>query len=245
MIGPPSSKRKGDVYIGFLPSESNPPNIREFTDALHCMTDCVLDKLLYAVIDAESNASYFAVTRIHRISMAKNAASAFSPYVEVFDPYYDGQSMPSEEAAFRLFDLNCDMQFTLFYLSPAAENHERKRVIERLVANIAMRLHGFEPKMHKVMAAFYRNTREPEVELGVTAMHFVEEDLFGVHFLKGHRVELWREKEADEILLDAICGKSVIRCALLFPDIAQYISDHQDYRKQLCDYLSAKLGLTS
>jgi hypothetical protein len=245
MISPPSSKRKGDVYIGFLPSESNPPNIMEFLAALHCMAECVLDKVLYAVIDANSDDSYFADTRTHRVTMAKSVALTFSPFVEVFDPYYDGRSMPSEDAAFRLFDLNSDMQFTLFYLSPATETHERTKAIERLVTNIGMRLHGFNPKMHKVVATFCGDTQEQEVELGGTAMRLVEEELFGVHFFKGHGAELPGGKTADEIVLDAISGRSAIGHVLLFPGIAQYISEHEDYRKQLSDYLSAKIDLTS
>ena len=245
MIVPPSEKRKGDIYIGFLPSESNPPNIMEFLAALHCMAECVLDKVLYAVIDIASDDNYSASTRTHRVWMGKKAALIYAPLVELFDPYYDGRSISSEEAAFRLFDLNADMQFTLFYISAAAEDQERTKVVERLVTNIVMRVHGFDPKMHKVMAAFYEDSRSAEVDLGRTGMRLVEEGLFGVHFIKGHGVELPGGKTADEIVLDAIRANKAVHCVLLAPDIAQYISDHQEYRKHLSDYLSAKLGLTS
>ncbi len=244
MIGSPASKREGDIYIGFLACESNPPNSMEFLTALHCMAECVLDKVLYAVMDAESSDNYFAKTRTHRMSMARSAASIYSPFVEVFDACH-GRSMTREEAAFQLFDLNPDLRFTLFFLSPAKERSDRAKTIERLATNIAMRLYGFDPRMHKLVAAFYGGGQGQHVELEGIAKRFAEENLFGVHFLSGHGIELPGGKTAEEIVLDAIRGKSVLECVFLPRDIAQYISYHQDYRKQLFDFLSAKLDLAS
>jgi hypothetical protein len=244
MIGSPASKRKGDIYIGFLASESNPPNMIEFLAALHYMNECLLDKVLYAVMDAESSDDYFAETRTHRISMAKIAASIFSPLVEVFEAC-DRRVITCEETAFRLFDLNPDLRFTLFFLSPAKERNDRAKTIERLATNIAMRLYGFDPRMHKLVAAFYGCEQEQQVVLEGTAKRFAEEDLFGVYFVSTHGIELPGGKTTEEMVFDAIFGKSVLGGVLLSRDIAQYISEHQDYRKQLFAYLSAKLDLTS
>jgi hypothetical protein len=220
-----------------------PPNIMEFLVALNCMAECILDKVIYAVIDAEFDNNYFAKTRTHRISMAKTAASIYSPLVQVFDA--GGWSMTPEEAAFRLFDLNPDLRFTLFFLSSAIERDDQTKTIERLATNTATRLYGFNPKMHKLVATFYGGRHGQQVELEGIAKRFDKENLFGVQFISSQGIELPGGKTAEKIVLDAIRGKSVLKCPLLSSETAQYISDHQDYKKQLVEYLSAKLELTS
>ena len=244
MVHEPPSKKKGDVFIGFLPSESNPPNMVEFLDAVHCMATCKLDKVIYAVVNVESSNEYSARTRTHRQAMAKSAASMYAPLVEVFDPG-DRWPMAGEEAAFRLFDLNPDMQFTLFYISTAVELSRPANVIERLATNVGMRLHGFNPKMHRVVAVFFENTQKQRIELKETAKRLVDENLFGITHLKGHGLELPGGKTVDKIVLEAVRGEGCIGCVLLAPDIARYVSDHQDYRTRLANQLSAKLGLQS
>jgi hypothetical protein len=238
-------KAQADVFIGFFPSESNPPNMVEFLDAAHCMAKCLLDKVVYAVVDVESSDDdYSFSTRTHRLAMAKSAASMFGPLIQVFDPF-ERSLMTAEEAAFRLFDLNSDMRFTLFYISTVTETFKRANVIERLATNIVMRLHGFDPNMHKVVAAFLENRQEQPVELNETAKRLVDEDLFGVIQVKGHGVELSHGNAVDKKVLEAIRGEGNMRFALLAPAIARYLSDHQDYRRRLADHLSAKLGLQS
>jgi len=245
MFHEPTSKKKGDIFIGFLPSESNPPNMVEFLDAVHCMATCKLDKVIYAVVDVESsNPDYSASTRTHRLAMAKSAASMFGPLIQVCDPF-ERSRMAAEEAAFRLFDLNSDMRFTLFYISTVRELSKRAYIIERLATNIGMRLHGFDPNMHKVVAAFLENRQEQPLELNETAKRLVDENLFGVIQVKGHGVELSYGNAVDKKMLEAIRRGGDIRCVLLSPDIARYISDHQDYRRRLADHLSAKLNLRS
>jgi hypothetical protein len=239
-----ASKKSGDVFVGFLSSESNPPTILEFLDALHCMANCLLDKVLYAVVDVESSADYSTTTRIHRRAMAKSAVSVYAPFVELLCPY-DRWPVTGEEVAFQLFDLNPDMRFTLFYISTVVDQSKRVNVIKKLATNIGMRLHGFDPNIHRVVAAFLENDRGQPVELEGTAKRLADENLFGVIHVKGHGVDIPGGNTVDEIVLEAIRSEGKIGYALLAPDIAQYISDHQDYRKCLADHLSAKLGLQS
>ncbi|MBI4686059.1 MAG: hypothetical protein HY755_12820 [Nitrospirae bacterium] len=44
-------KKKGDIRIGIICSESNPPNIIEFLRALNAMSDYLIDKIVYTVTD--------------------------------------------------------------------------------------------------------------------------------------------------------------------------------------------------
>ena len=195
----------------------------------------------YAVIDGESSEGYFKETRGYRLSMARIAASMYEPLVDVAN-VGDGQPMFGEEVAFRLFDLNSGLKFTLVYLSSAVERIDRADTIERLVTNMGMRLCGFDPNMHRVVALFNAGEREDSYEVKGSARQYVDEGLFGVQYLNGKELGLPEGRSADEIVLRALRDKDNVECVLLSRNVAQYIAEHHQYRRRLVAHLSTKLG---
>lgn len=241
MKGKALSKARGDVFIGFLPSESNPPTMLEFLYALQCMGTCLLDKILYAVVNGKSEDEYFAQTREHRLSMAKMMASIFDPLVEVAD-IIESSRMAGEDAAFRLFDLNPDLKFTLVYLSVAAAPIDQADTIDRLVGNIGMRLHGFDPSKHRVVVVFKGDLPDHPYEFAGNAQQCVDGGLFGLEYVKPKEIELPGSQNADEIILRFLRGGAT-GSALLPGNVAQYIAEHDEYKKLLMEHLSKRLSL--
>ena len=235
-------KVKGEIYIGFLPSESNPPTILEFGNILQYMAEFALDKVVYAVIDGNSSDEYFRKTRRHRLEMAKSFASIFEPLVQVVD-LGDGEPCVSEEMAFQLFGFNPDMAFTLVYISREMNLNERRSSIERLGSNIGMRLHGFNDRVHRVVVVFRGGVCERLCGAEDVVSEYLAKDLLGVEYLDKKGIELPKGMSVNEILLSGIGGQGdidlpLLSRTLLSRDVARYLTEHDDYRRSLAAYLS-------
>jgi hypothetical protein len=184
-----SPKQKGDVFIGFWCAGGAPADMREIASILECINQCLLDKVVYAVV-GEGGSCLLSETRTLHLAMAKSIASMLEPFVDVFDPF-DGTPMSGEDAAFRLFELNPKMEFTLFYLSRDTELSERVNTIERLARNIETRSRGFDPERHRVCAVFASQGGQ-QMELRGAAKRAAQKDLFAAVYIKAPLLGLYR-----------------------------------------------------
>jgi hypothetical protein len=234
------AKSKGDTYIGVFTSQSNPPIMFEFMTILQCITGSLLDKVAYVVIDGESDNRYFDDTREHRIAMAKLAVATYNPFI-VSAKLGKNASMTSEDMAFELFALNSDLRFTLFHISRATDCKRREETVNRLAANIGNRLCGFDPNRHRVVALFVGEDPRVSVDVEQRAYRYVRAGQLGVEYVPTMQPHSFFGRNIGEFLLIALQQEHSIESALLGQSVARYISQHEDYRIRLMDYLSTNM----
>jgi hypothetical protein len=234
-------KVKGDVYVGFLPSESNPPTMLEFLDGIQCMAEFALDKIVYAVLDGVSRDDYFAETRRHRLAMAHAVASVYDPLVQVAD-LGDGKPRRGEDVAFQVCELNADMKLTLFYMALEARGDERRDTIERLGSNIGMRLHGFDDRRHRIVVVFRGDEQE-----GLCGA----DELVGEHVARGVLVvaNLAADEPArasgiwgEDALLATLRDPGDVASPLLTAEVARYLTENGAFRRRLADHMARRLA---
>ena len=190
--------------IGVLFSDANPPDTLEFVTALKAMAEHVLDQVAYVVTDGRYIYEELAATREQRCQLAESACAPYAPLIKYSDlgaicgepatvVMANGQVrllVDPEDQAFQLFRLNKGERLSMVLM--VTDEHCRRvtkfgndDTINKLLANIKARRHGFDPQLHQVSALFMGSlTSMPEdIAFSPEEQALLDAGVFAVNFM--------------------------------------------------------------
>ncbi|MEW6386991.1 MAG: hypothetical protein AB1491_05680 [Thermodesulfobacteriota bacterium] len=250
------NKKKGEVRLGIICSDSNPPNTIEFMRALSAQVAFLIDKVVYAVNDGIHKNQLLLETKNHRYAMAKLATNIYSPLV-TFSDIGDMEAetitktrmqngieryrVDGEDYAFKLFGFNQNKHFTLFFM--AEERHftcfdanGNDDTIKKLLTNIKNRCYGFNSNFHKIVALFIVGGNvppNPKLILDEQEKYLLDSGIFRIEWMEDPYKELGIKENVHIALKDALEGRKPENYILLPHVVYDYIQKNSDYKEKL------------
>ncbi len=157
------------LRMGVFPTAGNPLHWGHLLSGLAAMEHFHLDKVIYIIAGDDPRKPYLASANLrHRI--AKKVIRLFHPLFD-YSPIALGGTAPGEINVFRIMSSNGLQPLHAFYLAGSDHFHRytpqtgEPDTIQKLEEGVRRRIHGFNPRLHRLSAVFLdRGDRSEAVE---------------------------------------------------------------------------------
>jgi nicotinic acid mononucleotide adenylyltransferase len=157
------------LRLGVFPTAGNPLHWGHLLSGLAAMERFQLDKVIYVIAGDDPRKPYLAPAELrHRI--AKEVIRLFHPLFD-YSPIALGGTAPGEINLFRIMTADGMQPLHAFYLAGSDHFHRyapqtgEPDTIQKLEEGVRRRVHGFNPRLHRLSAVFLdRGDRSEPVE---------------------------------------------------------------------------------